>query len=330
VQTFPYFSAPNGTFFDPIKQKCTPAPSGGFTDTPTHFSNTFVDCLKAVGIVAGKTPTLFAPDDLTTRGELAVMAWNLLVQYGFVERTGPAVPFTDIATHFGKTQIEQLFRYGLVAGATATTYEPDRNITREELAVIASGVVGAITGAKVSIGPTPFTDLPVGSFGNADVARLYSVGVVTGKTATTYDPAGNATRGEIAVIMYQTMRVGTQDPLTAGLFGAQEVPSTSGDPDGSGYAIVTIDAGGNQLCYDLKVSGIDAATAAHIHTGVLGVSGPILVTFNPPSSGTSAGCLTTVGPSVLNGIEVNPAGFYVNVHNALYPNGAIRGQLEGV
>jgi hypothetical protein len=113
-------------------------------------------------------------------------------------------------------------------------------------------------------------------------------------------------------------------PFTATLTGANEVPAT-GDPDGTGAAAITIDPTTGEICADLRVDGIATATMAHIHRGAVGVAGPIQVTLTPPTP-TSAACVTAT-PILATEIATTPANFYVNVHNADFPAGAVRGQL---
>jgi hypothetical protein len=114
--------------------------------------------------------------------------------------------------------------------------------------------------------------------------------------------------------------------LTAALTGPAEVPGP-GDPDGGGTALITLNQGQNQVCFELAVTNIAAATAAHIHSGEAGKAGPPVVTLEPLSnSGASKGCVSTTADQI-KGIRQNPAGFYVNVHNAEFPGGAVRGQL---
>ncbi|RIA37833.1 CHRD domain-containing protein [Hephaestia caeni] len=111
----------------------------------------------------------------------------------------------------------------------------------------------------------------------------------------------------------------------AALVGAQEVPGP-GDPDGTGTVKVTADSATNTVCYTLDVRGISAPTAAHIHKGALGVAGPPVLPLAPPTSGRSKECLS-VDKALAAAIIADPAGYYVNVHTADYPKGAIRGQL---
>ena len=113
--------------------------------------------------------------------------------------------------------------------------------------------------------------------------------------------------------------------LTADLSGAEEVPGP-GDPDGTGAATITVNHGQSEVCFELTVEDIDTATAAHIHVGAFGVPGPVVVGLAPPATGSSSGCVAAA-PEVIEAILQNPAGYYVNVHNAAFPAGAVRGQL---
>lgn len=116
------------------------------------------------------------------------------------------------------------------------------------------------------------------------------------------------------------------ESYSAGLSGAQEVPGP-GDPDGAGSAEITVVDATDNVCYKLNVTNIMTPTAAHIHRGAAGVAGPPVVTLEPPVDGERDGCVVA-GELIAEEIEANPANFYVNVHNAEYPSGAVRGQLR--
>jgi len=120
-------------------------------------------------------------------------------------------------------------------------------------------------------------------------------------------------------------------PFATGM--AQEVTHTpvwSGDADGSGSALITVNLGQREVCYDLSVSNIVLpATASHIHRAEPGVRGPIVVPLVAPgSSGESAGCVSEVDRALLEDILTSPESFYVNVHTSDYAAGAVRGQLS--
>jgi hypothetical protein len=128
-------------------------------------------------------------------------------------------------------------------------------------------------------------------------------------------------------------------PFAAGVVrmtGAAEAPGP-GDADGRG--IFGYVAAGNKLCYILTAQRIEPAVVAHIHVAPPGAPGPILIGLEAPTDGLSFDCITTVPndtpnsnavllQSELDAIIANPAGHYVNVHNAPFPAGAIRAQLR--
>ena len=115
-------------------------------------------------------------------------------------------------------------------------------------------------------------------------------------------------------------------PLTIRLTGAAEVPGP-GDPDGTGTARLTLNPGKNQVCYELTVDKIAAANGAHIHAGALDKAGPPIVTLTPPANGSSKECAPLDQEKIMDIIK-NPGNYYVNIHNAEFPNGALRGQLS--
>lgn len=115
--------------------------------------------------------------------------------------------------------------------------------------------------------------------------------------------------------------------FAANLTGANEVPPA--DPDGVGTARISIDDATNRICTHLEVRNISAVTAAHIHRGVAGVNGPPVVNLDPPDDNDSDDCDNS-SDALIDEFKRNTAGFYVNVHTADYPNGAIRGQVVNV
>ena len=109
--------------------------------------------------------------------------------------------------------------------------------------------------------------------------------------------------------------------LHATLTGKAETPK--GDPDGSGTAEVKIT--GTKVCWEIHVAKVGTIMAAHIHKGRPGVAGPVVVPFGKTFA--SKGC-TTSPAAVTAAILKSPSAYYVNVHNAKYPGGALRGQLH--
>ena len=125
-----------------------------------------------------------------------------------------------------------------------------------------------------------------------------------------------------AVVPMMAFAGGTKTTsLHATLTGKAERPAA--DPDGRGTAEIKIT--GRRVCWELKVSKIGKPTAAHIHKGGRATSGPVVV----PLGGAykAKGCINAKASDAA-AIRARPRNYYVNVHNATYPNGAVRGQLS--
>ena len=145
--------------------------------------------------------------------------------------------------------------------------------------------------------------------------------------------------------------------LNTDLDGRQEVAAGAtsnaivGDPNGRGeFYAFGIDGNPNTLCYNLqakRIAELDMAPgngrAAHIHRGAAGENGPVVANLAWPQGGQSADCLDGVTQAtrfdlsktqfanaqmLIADILANPENYYVNVHNAEYRAGAIRGQLR--
>ncbi len=127
----------------------------------------------------------------------------------------------------------------------------------------------------------------------------------------------------LAVAVIPTLALGAAEKgsLHATMSGKVEVPK--GDPDGTGTAEIKIT--GKKVCWELKTAKIAKPNAAHIHKGKAGKAGPVVVPFG--ATYKAKGC-TTTSMANANAISATPGSFYVNIHNAKYPGGAVRGQLR--
>lgn len=131
-------------------------------------------------------------------------------------------------------------------------------------------------------------------------------------------------------------------PLFTVLNGGNECDAAAppncrqGDLDGIGSATISFarnDAATSWVCWGITADNLAGATAAHIHSGVSGLNGGIVVNLTPPvppagaNPGASSGCVLAPVATV-NAIRADPTRYYVNVHNNAFPAGAIRGQLH--
>lgn len=137
--------------------------------------------------------------------------------------------------------------------------------------------------------------------------------------------------------------------FTAQLSPANEVPPvTNADASASGNVTITIhditygngsSATAGVADFQVSLSNFPLATnvtAAHIHTGAIGVAGAVVLDTGLSAAGgllltTGSGNFTRTGISVtgdlINQFTANPASFYFNVHTSSNGTGAIRGQL---
>lgn len=103
--------------------------------------------------------------------------------------------------------------------------------------------------------------------------------------------------------------------------GFQEI-GTEGDLDGTGVANLYINNVNLTIDWDISVNNILLPlNGAHIHQAVAGANGPIVVNFSSQLTGTN------LFDADLANVLANPSDFYVNLHNAVHPAGALRGQL---
>jgi hypothetical protein len=105
-----------------------------------------------------------------------------------------------------------------------------------------------------------------------------------------------------------------------------------GDMDGFGRATITFPTA-TSLCVTLQVDNLAGVTLAHIHPGRETFNGaPVLILSAPiapggGNPGNSVTCVAVPPAGLIAAMRANPANFYINVHTAAFPNGALRGQL---
>jgi hypothetical protein len=131
--------------------------------------------------------------------------------------------------------------------------------------------------------------------------------------------------------------------LTAQLRPSNEVPAvTNADSSGVGMVTVTLNltgSGGPTADFHVELAGFANGTvvnASHIHQAVAGVNGPVVVDLGLTAGQTvlANGSTTIVrngipvSQAIAQGLASNTSGFYFNVHTALTPSGAVRGQLS--
>jgi len=111
---------------------------------------------------------------------------------------------------------------------------------------------------------------------------------------------------------------------SATLNGSSEVPPNPSMATGS--ATLSVDTTTLAMTVSITTSGI-AGTAAHVHQGAVGVSGPIIFPLTESYAGSGI-WMTSVTLSATQLATLRAGNYYVNVHSVAYPAGEIRGQLK--
>ena len=189
-----------------------------FTDT----TSADVACIKYYGITQGTTATTFSPLDPVPRWQMALFLTRMAVPAGATLPSGTDQGFTDISGESAEIQtaINQIKQLGVSVGKTATTYAPDQNVTREEMAlfierllkVSTTGpggneelVTGYVALQEIKSLDTDhnFTDLGETSLMGMQTAiiSLWNLGVTEVTTATEFEPAADMNRLNMAQMM---------------------------------------------------------------------------------------------------------------------------------
>jgi hypothetical protein len=109
--------------------------------------------------------------------------------------------------------------------------------------------------------------------------------------------------------------------LEAKLRGANEGAPASN----RGKTEIRLTPSTGRVCWETTITKIDGKpNASHIHKGRQGVSGNVVV---PLGAGYKRQGCTTASKALVRAILRSPGAYYVNVHNAKHPTGAMRGQL---
>jgi S-layer family protein len=117
---------------------------------------------------------------------------------------GPNV-FSDVSSaSFAFNDIGCIALLGITTGTSPTTYSPSSPVTREQMAAFLARLFRAL-GNACNSAPTPFDDIS-GSFAVTDIACIYDLGVTTGTSPSTFSPAGNTTREQMAAFLARLWR----------------------------------------------------------------------------------------------------------------------------
>lgn len=100
-----------------------------------------------------------------------------------------------------------------------------------------------------------------------------------------------------------------------------------GDEDGTGQATLELDPEAGEVCFRVSVENVAPVNAMHIHEAPAGEAGGIVIGLAPLEEDGMVDDCVEADPMQIQAVLDNPAGFYLNLHNADFPAGVLRAQL---
>lgn len=163
-----------------------------FTDIQTHWAATYIEQLYKMGVVQGRTPTLFKPDASLTRAELVKIA---MITFGYEITEGAVPSFTDVSSSAWYAKfIAAAADAGVVSGYATGKFKPDAPVNRAEALKI---LLEAAQKKLEEVEAAPFTDVAQDEWFAKYVNYAYANGIVSGKTALRFAPGDNVSRAEM-------------------------------------------------------------------------------------------------------------------------------------
>ncbi len=186
----------------------TAAAASTFQDIPpNHWAAPAVESLRSQGIVSGRTPQIFAPDDPITRAEFTTLLVKAL-KLPLTQNTSQV--FKDVNPNFyAFAYIQTAYLHNLVKGTSSDTFDPYAPITRQDMAtMIVSALQIADVPDWVVQTSLPFRDVSsIRDYAKKPVAASRYLGVIAGYMDQTFRPLNKATRAEAAGMVYNMLNV---------------------------------------------------------------------------------------------------------------------------
>ncbi|MFQ7054071.1 MAG: S-layer homology domain-containing protein [Clostridium fessum] len=185
-----------------------------FTDITGHWAADNILFAASRGLLSGTSDTTFSPDTGMTRGMFVTALGRLAGINPDSYQTGK---FTDVkADAYYAPYVNWAAQTGIVEGVTATTFAPDTNINREQMAVIMKNYAAKLGyDLPQTLKAVTFADnANISSWAKDAVRAMQQAGILAGKNGNKFDPKGTATRAEVATVLRRFVEI-VIDPQTA-------------------------------------------------------------------------------------------------------------------
>lgn len=173
-----------------------------FTDVPKDaWYHDYVYDLVYRGVVNGMTATTYEPEGKLTRAQFVKLLACSLEEAETLKTYEGQHPFTDSEGHWAETYIAWAKDKGIVEGVSATEFDPEAPITREQMATI-FGRYALKQGIELPKDAAPAESFPdadkISEYAREFVELMRIAGILNGYEDGTFRPQGNATRAEAA------------------------------------------------------------------------------------------------------------------------------------
>ena len=185
-----------------------------FTDITGHWAADNILFAASRGLLSGTSDTTFSPDTGMTRGMFVTALGRLAGINPDSYQTGK---FTDVkADAYYAPYVNWAAQTGIVEGITATTFAPDTNINREQMAVIMKNYAAKLGyDLPQTLKAVTFADnTQISSWAKDAVKSMQQAGILAGKNENKFDPKGTATRAEVATVLRRFVEI-VIDPQAA-------------------------------------------------------------------------------------------------------------------
>ena len=189
-------------------------PAPAFTDITGHWAADNILFAASRGLLSGTSDTTFSPDTGMTRGMFVTALGRLAGINPDSYQTGK---FTDVkADAYYAPYVNWAAQTGIVEGVTATTFAPDTNINREQMAVIMKNYAAKLGyDLPQTLKAVTFADnTQISSWAKDAVKSMQQAGILAGKNENKFDPKGTATRAEVATVLRRFVEI-VIDPQAA-------------------------------------------------------------------------------------------------------------------
>ena len=189
-------------------------PAPVFTDITGHWAADNILFAASRGLLSGTSDTTFSPDTGMTRGMFVTALGRLAGINPDSYQTGK---FTDVkADAYYAPYVNWAAQTGIVEGVTATTFAPDTNINREQMAVIMKNYAAKLGyDLPQTLKAVTFADnTQISSWAKDAVKSMQQAGILTGKNENKFAPKGTATRAEVATVLRRFVEI-VIDPQAA-------------------------------------------------------------------------------------------------------------------